>query len=319
MLDALKFVAGAVAKKDIVTELTHFRIQDHRITSFNGKLTLSCPIELDINCCPKAEAMVKAIRACEETPQLKLTPTGKLSIRSGAFRTHVETIPEAFVGIEPEGKPIKVDEKIINAFRELLPFVSDDASKIWANGILLDGVSAFATNNIILAEYWLDYHFPFRINIPGFAIREILRIGEVPEHMLLCANSATFFFSEDRWIKTQLYPSDWPKVGDLLNALTNAQTPTPADLFAGLEKLAKFVGDLNAVYMGINLISTTKDFGTEDGTQMQIVGLQHPAAFALPMLASLKGIAERIDFDCWPAPVPWNGARIRGAIAGLRT
>lgn len=319
MLDALKFVAGAVAKKDIVTELTHFRIHNRRITSFNGKLTLSCPIELDIDCCPKAEAMVQAIRACEETPQMKLTPTGKLSIRAGSFRTHVETIPEAFVGIEPEGQRVEVGAELLDAFRQLMPFVSDDASKIWANGVLLDGQSAFATNNVVLAEFWLGYHFPFRINIPGFSVREILRIGEAPEYMLLTASSATFFFSDDRWLKTQLYPTDWPDVTALLNALTQAQTPTPPDLFAALEKIKKFTGIFNAVYLGQFGVSTVQSVDDETGTAIEVPGIDHASAFALPMLALLDGIAERIDFAAWPAPVPWNGARIRGAIAGLRT
>ena len=43
MIDAVKFVQGAVAKKDYVAELTHFLIQDNRITGYNGIMGLSSP------------------------------------------------------------------------------------------------------------------------------------------------------------------------------------------------------------------------------------------------------------------------------------
>ena len=67
MLEVLKFVKGAVGKKDYVPALTHFQIADGRITGFNGKISLSSPIALDLECCPKAIPFVKAIEACTDT------------------------------------------------------------------------------------------------------------------------------------------------------------------------------------------------------------------------------------------------------------
>ena len=44
MLKALKFVQGAVSKKDLVPALTHFRIENGTVRSYNGMLALCTPI-----------------------------------------------------------------------------------------------------------------------------------------------------------------------------------------------------------------------------------------------------------------------------------
>jgi hypothetical protein len=67
MLDALKFVRGAIARKDLVAALSHFRISGGRIKGYNGKIALCCPLPLDLDVMPKAEPFVKAIATCEQT------------------------------------------------------------------------------------------------------------------------------------------------------------------------------------------------------------------------------------------------------------
>ena len=54
MLKELKFVQGAVSSKDFIPALTHFRIENGTVRSFNGLLALCSPIALDIDCTPKA-------------------------------------------------------------------------------------------------------------------------------------------------------------------------------------------------------------------------------------------------------------------------
>src|SRR5574337_929986 len=153
MLESLNFVKGAVAKKDLVPAMTHFHISNGRIQSYNGKISLSAPIALDVDCCPKADPFVRAIEACTETAQLHLTPSGKLAIRSGKFRAHIDSVPEEmFPELEPEGEPVSVDGDLLPALTQLYDLVGEDASRPWATGILLDGGSAFATNNVLLAE-----------------------------------------------------------------------------------------------------------------------------------------------------------------------
>jgi DNA polymerase III sliding clamp (beta) subunit (PCNA family) len=317
MLDVLKFVKGAVSKKDFVPALTHFRIADGRVTGYNGKLCLSAPIALDVDCCPKALPFVKAIEACDETAQLHVTPTGKLSIRSGKFRAHVETLDvDVFPDVRPEGLPVDIDGKLLPALRTMYDFISEDASRPWSVGLLMNGDSVFATNNVIVAEMWLGYHFPYRVNVPRYAIKEMIRIGEEPVGLQLSATSMTVHYSEGRWMRAQLIDVDWPNAADLLDSKsTGVAHPFPAGFFEALEKLAPFVDEANRVYLLGDRVSTAQ----EEGSSVDVAGL--PAAAALfnhAMLSLLHGTAHSIDFTAYPAPVPWYGDNVRGLIMGMR-
>lgn len=318
MLDVLKFVKGAVSKKDFVPALTHFHICDGRVTGYNGKLCLSAPIALDVDCCPKAIPFVKAVEACDETAQLHLTPSGKLSIRSGKFKAHVDTLEaQEFPNITPEGLHVDIDGKLLPALRTMLEFISEDASRPWSTGLLLDGDSAFATNNVIVAEMWLGYHFPYRVNVPRYAIREMIRIGAEPVGLQLSANSMTVHYDGDRWLRTQLNVDQWPNASELLNVKsTGAAYPFPDGFFEALEKIAPFTDEMSRVFLLGDRVSTA----AEEGTSVDVVGLPPLAAlFNHTMLSTLHGVATSIDLTAYPAPVPWYGDNVRGLIMGMRS
>lgn len=318
MLSTLKFVQGAVSRKDFVPELTHFRIKEGRVTGYNGKMVLSSPIDLDIDCCPKAIPFVKAIEACTDTAQLHLTATGKLAIRSGAFRTHVETLQEAFAGVEPEGDFIEIDGQLLPALQQLINFCGEDASRQWAMGILLDGQSAFATNNVIVAERWLGYHFPYRINLPRYALKEILRIKEEPTRLQVNRNNVTFHYSGDRWLRTQLNSIEWPDILKHFSELPPAVDEVPTGFWEALEMLEPFTDEAGRIFMNGGVLSTV----AKDEDQGTVITLPDASClrgiFNVTMMRLLEGIAERIGFEEYPRPCAWYGDKIRGAIIGMR-
>lgn len=315
MLTALKFVKGAVSTKDYVPALTHFHIAGGRIAGYNGKLCLSAPIALDVDCCPKAVPLVRAIEACEETAQLHLTPSHKLAVRSGKFKAHVDTLPVGeFPDVQPEGVYVAIDDGLLDALRTLYTFIAEDASRPWATGVLLDGDTAIATNNVVMFEMWLGYHFPYRANLPRYAVKEMMRIGEKPTHMMLSDNSATFFYEGDRWLRTQLNSLEWPNVKDMLDGLDLASArPVPDGFFEALETLSSFTDEQNRVFLREGVLTTG-----EEGASVDVPGVPAGGVFNLRMLRLLTGVATAIGFDAYPAPVPVLGPKVRGAIAGLR-
>lgn len=319
MQESLSFVKGAVGKKDLVSPLTHFRIHEGRITGYNGKMSLSAPIALDINCCPKAEQMVKAIEACGEVVRIVMTASGKLSIRSGKFKALVDTVAlELFPFVEPDGVDID-GAGLINALKTVAPFMGQDASRPWACGVLLDGFSAYATNNVIFAECWVGKHFPYRVNIPHFAVKELLRLGEDPIRIQLNAHSATFHFEGDRWMMTQLINTEWPNTDGLfakIKALGEVQ-PVAPDLWEALDLLKPFVDEFGHVYCQGDRLSTSDSPDVEkagvDLDQPAPLGIYNHENFAL-----LAPIATHIDLAAHPAPMTWYGANVRGLFIGMR-
>lgn len=316
MLDSIRFVQGAVAKKDFVPALTHFRIQGGTIRGFNGALGICSPIDLNLDCSPKAVPFVKAIQTCQETIQMHLTAAGKLSIKSGKFKALVDCITEAFPEVEPEGEMIPLQGGMIKALKTLMPFIAEDASRPWARGILFKGQSAFATNNICLIEYWMEVGSPVEINIPKSAVAELVRIGEEPTSLQMTPNSVTFHFPNGRWLRTQTYSTEWPDLARILDTSGNL-TPVPETLWEAVTNIAPFVDDFGRVFMAENSIATGAVDGAT-GATMEVPGLAAAGCYNFQQLLLLDGVAKNIDFGLYPKPCPFQGDRIRGAIIGMR-
>lgn len=317
MLAELRFVRGAVARKDFIPSLTHFRIENGAIRSFNGTLALCTPIQFDINCTPKAEPFIRAIMNCEETVSLSMTPTGKLSVKSGKFRALIDCIQEETPHVEPDGNPVEINgEALLAAFKALTPFIGDDASRPWSNGVLLDHQSAYATNNICLVEYWVGSSFPFRCNIPASAIKEIVRINEAPVSAQATENSVTFHFPGGKWIRTALLSTEWP---DLKRVLDRPSDPVPvnSEIFKALGALKPFADKMGRVFFNNSLVSTSPE--DAEGASYVIDGLDMEGVYQIEMLALLEGVAETADFEQYPNPCPFFGHMLRGAIVGMRS
>jgi len=315
MLDALKFVQGAVAKKDFVQELTHFHISEGFIKGYNGSLALCSPIDLNLEVVPKAKPFVKAIQTCKETAQLHMTPAGRLSIKSGNFKAFVDCLDVRPMAIAPEGQMVKLDGNLLKALKTLNPFIAEDASRHWARGIMFRGPSAFATNNVTLVEYWLGYNFPVEVNIPKPAVQELLRIGEEPISIQVCENSVTFHFEGKRWLRTQCYPTNWPDMGRVFNREANPQG-LPEGFFAALMDLAPFVDELGRIFMLGTKMATTPAEGL--GVSMDLDGLPEQGIYQVKQLQLLEGVVQKIDLTQYPAPCLFYGDKLRGAIVGMR-
>lgn len=319
MLKALKFVKGAIAKKDFQPALTHFRIAHGRVTGYNGTVALSGPINLDLVATPKATPFIKAIERCtSETTAIHMTPAGHLSIKSGTFKAIIDCSKESEVldSIVPEGDSIPLESGFLQAIKTLMPFVGTDASRPWSMGILLRGASAYATNNIILVEYWIGSDMP-DINLPASAVNELARIGELPIDVKLGDRSVTFFFEGDRWMRSQLLSTEWPDITALLNRAFEGKefASFPEGMFDAIETLAPFVDIEGRVYFREGCMLTTPTDAA--GASIEIEGLPSTGAFNHKYLASLQGVAELIDLTKHPQACPFIGDKVRGVIVGM--
>jgi len=315
MLSSLKFVQGAVAKKDFVPALTHFKIANGTVRGYNGSMALCGPIDLDIDVTPRAAQFVKAIETCRETIAIHMTPNGRLSIKSGSFKAFVECTDNPFPDVEPEGEPIKPEGGFLAALRTLMPFIAEDASRPWARGIMFRGPSAFATNNVVLIEYWLGYDFPIEVNIPKTAVAELLRIDEEPEALQVSKNSVTFHLAGNRWLRTQLYETSWPDLSPILNREADPK-PLPDTFWEAVETLKPFVEEGGRLYLGNEAVATSPVEGA--GASFAVPGLVVAGCFNVKYLGLLQDVVEKIDLSSYPNPCMFFGKSLRGAIVGMR-
>lgn len=322
MLDALRFVAAAVAKKDFVPDLTHLRIRDGRISGFNGTIALSSEIDVDLDIFPHASKFMAAIKACPGTIALNMTPAGRLAVKSEKFRSFVDCLADESTRFpEPEGETVDLGENFMPGIRALAPAMGVDASRIWAMGIKLQNQSMFATNNVMLVEYWHGTEIPLDVVIPDVCIKELLRINENPTRVQVNDRSITFWFGEGRWLRSQLIePHGWPiaKMEHVLSASEGEQQPFPVGFFEAVETLKPFLADAGTVFVSPDKLSTSRTEGEGTSVDVSIPGVTDMQAYHHRQLTLLGEIAKTIDWTAYPAPCMFRGDRLRGALVGQR-
>jgi DNA polymerase III sliding clamp (beta) subunit (PCNA family) len=313
MLDTLRFIQGAVSTKDIVPVLSHYYLKDGIALSSNGKMSLCAPMPDAPNCCPKATEFYKAIQRCDEAPVLAVTPTGRISVKSGKFRALIDAeSTDNFPTEAPEGVRYELSAPLLPTIARLMPYVSEDTSRAWSVGMHFAGGKIFATNNVIVAE--MDCPFPTEhaVVIPYYALREMLRIGEEPIAVQVADNSMSLHYAGGRWLKTRLLDGGWPDIAALLDGLGASSTPLPDGLQTALDKLEPFVGINGAIFFHDGVVSTAR----EDGCSYEL-GADLSACYNLRMLQSILD-AETADLQRHPAPAPFGKQGMRGAIIGMR-
>lgn len=317
MLRELKFVQGAIARKELVPAMTHFAIEGGFVRAYNGALALCAPIAFDIDCKPKAAPLVHAIAQSSETIQLSMTSIGRLRIVSGDFKAYVDCITEETPHVQPEGERVDFNgDAMLQALKAVEPFIGDDASRQWSTGVLMRGESVYATNNVIGVEYWTGAKMPITINVPRKAVTEMLRIDEAPTHAQVTDNSITFHYEDRRWIRTQLLDlATWPDVTKLFQG-DNA-VPIDAKFFEGLTKLKPFVDKSGRVYIAEGVMRTVSH-ELDEGARVDIPSFPHTGVYNIEMLLLLQGSITHADFSTYPSPCIFYGDRLRGAIVGMR-
>lgn len=328
ILDDLKFVQGAVVEHGMAPEIAHFHIRNGGITAFNGVIALHSPLPLnEFELRPHANQLIQAIGACKHPAVTLKYNDSKLNIRSGTFTSNVDCLPLKDAP-EPHkstpGEQLPLGGGIRDVLKKLIPFIGQDATRPWCRGMMFDGSSVFATNNIILIEHHINVGtVPVRVNIPKQAITELIRIGMEPLSVSMDESTVTFYYEGGRWLSTLTYTTEWPDVTKLLEQRSEwGYTPTD-DFWGIIEHLAPFADKrLRHIYIGRDRISTEETVEVGSSVETDIFSSWergYKVKFNVDMLLKLKPLATTIDFKSYPEkPSVFYGDMLRGAIVGMR-
>ena len=320
MISKLDIVKGCFKNKDTLPVLTHIHISGGKVTTTNGRLTISTDIAelVDLDVIVPADKFIRAVRLCK-TPNFKVTPAGKLSISKGKTRIYLPVLNSVFPNYEQDGTVLHAKDLLL-VLEKLLPFVSEDASRPWSCGVLLYSGTAYATNNVLLVKTKVDWTGP-PINLPSFLIKELLRLKMAIKDVTVHDTSITVNL-EDAKLHSVLLSTKWPNIDKLLDSVdTTNIKPISEDLLVAVESIVPFCPDDK-----FPKIQFTEDgVSTEDGEHTAIVnysGLEKSIWRAEPLLTLLTmrdPYTIQVDFTKWPAPCPWaRSDGLVGLIIGLK-
>lgn len=314
--DTVKLVRSVVAERGLNAVMTHFHVYQGRLQGSDGNLTLDAPWP---DFAPKepinvpAEPLVRAFEAMAD-PVLDLKGD-HLVIREGKMRVRIPLLAAPYPVSQRPDQWDDLDDGFLQALRKIRGFVSEDASRPWACGVLVRGGRAYATNNVVMAG--IDLAAP-DLTIPGFAIDQLNRCQLPIEGVRVTDSSVAFALEGDVWLKSARYQEQWPDVEQMFAGVDWDDLPAlRGNEKAIVEKLLPFVPDKRHP-----VIRFSGDaIATMEGDMEAAVECEcdNAAFHAVPLLQVLK-IATHMKFAAYPSPVPFADVNegIQGIMAGVR-
>jgi len=314
LLSALKFIA--VAQKKAGAPNQQFGIiSGNWAAASNGILTVATKVEEDLNACPHTLQFINALSKVGEDLSITQLSQTALSVVSGAFKAVVPCVGFDNLSISPPDEPCAViDDRLKEAFAMLAPLATEGAPNAAYASVLLQSGSAVATNGHVLAEYWHGIDLPPGLLVPKAAVAAILKAGKPLARFGYSGPSATFWFDDDSFIKTQLYGERFPNYTPLFECEGLNPWPVPAEFFKAVRSIEAFTR--NGVVYFENGKLASNELENEASTYI-IEGLPEGMGFNAKYLLTVEKAFDNVHFDEASNKAFFFGENVRGVIMGI--
>lgn len=317
LLSALEFVSVVSERLGSPNE-THIGLRNKWAIAFNGIVAAGCPIPDDLYAHPHTLLFMEALCRCEESYSLTQLDNQRLSIKSGKFKA---TVPCLDPLLMQDAQPDPYIAPITNAFKDAVEAVgvlaSENAQHVLTASVLMNGASVISTNRVMLLEYWHGLDLPSNVPLPKEFVKALVKQKKNLTGFGFSNCSATFWYEDGSWLRTQLYADKWPDVNSILNREANLWT-IDANFFKALESVAPFSEDGN-VYSDLNLLMSHQD--KELGASYECNGIPKGFVYPIKQLQIMKPYVQKIDYMASGVAdssycLVFMGERMRGVISG---
>lgn len=316
LLRALKFVS--VAQKKVGTPSQQFcNISHHWLCATNGVLTVATPIQEDLAACPHTLSFIDALSKCGSDLAITQLSQQTIAVNSGAFKGLVNCA--AFDEIQipaPDPMIAQATDAVKQALETVAVLATDGAPKASYAAVLLQGQTAVATNGHALLEAWHGVDLPPNMLIPKLSAVAIAKSGKVLVGFGYSESSATFWFEDGSFMKTQLYNENYPNYKPLVNVDGLKPFALPKEFFKAVKTIESFSED-SVVYFHEGMLKS--NMRVEAASTYKIEGLPQGFAFNAKYLLMLESCMKTVSFEATAAgpKAYFFGEMVRGVLMGV--
>ena len=273
LIKALAFAADAFKAFDDENALLHEKhvvLHNKQMFAFNGVIAVGCAIDYDISCAPAGSLLRAAINKCSGVVSLSLAPQ-HLMIKAGAFSAKVPTVSlHDLAPLVPDAPILRIDDSMLAAFAMLGPLVKDTAQRTLECCICLESEIASATNGYCIVQYRHGHVMPEgKLLLPKAAAKALARVHKPLAYMGCGQGTATFWFDDQSWMRTQLYQEAYPDVNAVFSRATQEWSAIPSKFIEALDAVQPFT-DEDAALVYITEDGVRSHYSTEIGANFAI-------------------------------------------------
>lgn len=317
LLQALSFCAVVSEKLGTPFE-THIGLKNKWAIAFNGVIAAGSPIEEEIYCYPHNLMLMEALSKCDESYSFTQLDNGRLSIKSGKFKAIVPCLdPSLMQEALPDPQIVGITNKFKDAVEAVGVLANENAQHILTASVLMSGQTVISTNRVMLLEYWHGLDLPPNIPLPKQFVAALVKQKKNLTGFGFSNCSATFYFEDGSWLRTQLYNDEWPDVSKILNREANLWT-IDINFFKALEAVTPFSTDGNIYFNNGKLNSHPNE---NAGASYECGGLPNDVIYPAKQLAIMKQYVKKIDYRAQGIHdssycLVFQGDYCRGVISG---
>ena len=318
MGDALAKVKSAVSNKEIVAYLTHYYVSGGEIVASDGRLVAGTPFPDDREYVVPAAEFEKAIEMTGDDGKLTLYEDS-IRVSLSRARLNIKTLdPTVYSYLKPEGDRFDIPDNMIQVIKDLAPFMSDDASRPWANGIYFRDGAGYATNNVIVATSEVSDDFGLPFVLPVWAVDFLLSNPQAPTEMSYTENHIAFYYEDGSWLRSLLVAQEPP--GSIVSLcepipISPGGVEIKSDIREAFDLVSKIV-ESEVVFTPETLEGGKRAADIQIDVETSVTNncTWHPKYISLVLDA-----ATHWDLSAAPSPcIWWGGKTMRGLIVGRK-
>lgn len=324
MQDAVDWITDALSKKNIAKEMTHYRVENGEIRATDGRLVAGHPFPHPGPFLVPGAEFEKILRKFAVQPTIEVGE-GNVVLKTSRARGTIQTLPldKWDYGNINEDAWEDVPEGLVPTLRDLLPFVSDNATQPWALGIALNHGYAYATNNVALAGVRCPMLGEIAAILPVWAAQFVCDREEGLVEWCWTDHYLAFRWSNGAWMRSQLIDATFPD--QAIQMILSAEQAVPSfaistEFRALLDRAASLSdGLLHITSSGVkgSFGHATYEEDSEDSSTFESLGdldTMWSSKYLLPVIK----VAQHWSPEDWPKS-KFRGERIFGWIAGRRS
>lgn len=318
MKAAITWVSDAMSNKDLSASLSHFLIDRGMIYATDGRMTAAHPFPHDDTFCVSGPEFIKLISRLQEPIDLTVEE-GSVTLRQGRLHGTIKTLDPSEWQMAGINTPwLRLPERMLPALRQLRPFISDNATKMWALCVLAENDTLYATNNVSICavpEIDLD---GTKALIPYWAIDFILARQEGIADWTHHENYLGFRWSNGAWMRTKLGDDNFPAVEDIISGAGHATYEIDKEWRSAFEEAASLLKEAEAIIFEPDCITgTSKNMTVEVQAKTKAPECGY-SAWSVEYLEPVIKCATHWQPDAYPNPSAFRGDGLVGVVMGRK-
>ena len=313
-LTALRFVALA-QREDGEPYQTHLILSNGTAISYDGTLAAGAITNEALEACPHTDLLIKALARASGSVAITQTSANKLTIKSDndKFTAHVACLPrEIMPTITPDNPIAPINNEFIAGLKQIAGVATENGTHVVTSSILVRRFSMVATDRNIMFEYWHGIDLP-TFALPKAAAIALVKCGKELQWFGFSQHSVTFYFTDNTWLRSQLYDGVWPDVDRILETPSNPW-PVPPSFYDGVRAVAPFNEQGWVTFKKGKLAS---DAAEGEGAEYNVAGVPEGPVFNAKYLLMLEPLAKTVDFVALPGKAAFFGDKLRGVMMGV--